>query len=124
MRITTKSAKDALEHLGDYSYLGKHPLAKTSYLSTAEASNHLEQGEALSQWLQAAIAQLKRDDLSDGAGREALFHPILDQAYVARTRNHVIARNLHLSERMFYRHLNKAIAALVSLLNDMEQGGV
>jgi hypothetical protein len=119
-----KQVADALEHLWEFSYLGKSTLAK---LDTVKRSlpqkrnwSHVDLGSALSGILQAAIEDLKVMEEYLGFSREALYHPILYQAFIKGAENKFIAQTLGISLRTYYRRRTEAIQVVAQILRDWE----
>ena len=120
-----KLVANALEHLWDFAYLGKHPLANLrSVQSRALHRNglsYLDTGRALSDVLQAAIESLKLCTQQEELSRERHYYTILHQAYVECVQNKMIARSLDMGERTLYRYSTKAIQAVAQILHDWER---
>jgi hypothetical protein len=115
---------DVLEHLWDFSYLGKHRLAGLQSVKRQILQNdstHLDEGRALSEILQAAIDDLKPAKRQRDFSRERMFSTILYQAYIEIIPNAQIARSLHIGVRTLYRHKAKAIRVVAQLLRDWEK---
>jgi hypothetical protein len=116
---------DALEHLWDFSYLGKHPLVELqsvkSQIPLPNGWTHLDRGRALSDLLQAAIEDLKPVKRQRDVSRERMFATILYRAYVEGIPNQQIAALLHVGDRTMYRYKRRAIRVVAQLLRDWEQ---
>jgi hypothetical protein len=115
---------DALEHLWDFSYLGKHPLAELqsvkSQIPLPNGLTHLDKGRALSDLLQSAIENLKPAKRQRDVSRERTFSTILYRAYVEGIPNRQIAGSLHIGVRTMYRYKSKAIRVVAQILRDWE----
>ncbi len=115
---------DALEHLWDFSYLGKHPLAQLSIvkrrLLTKTAGSNLATGRTVSEVLRVAIETLKPTGDQLNFSREKHYYTILTQAYVEAIPNKTIANSICVGERTLYRYSIKAIQALARILRDWE----
>jgi hypothetical protein len=116
---------DALEHLWDFSYLGKHPLAELQSVkrqtSGSSDSTHLDAGRALSDLLQAAIEDLKPAKRQREISRERFFSTVLFQAYIEGIPNKQIAGSFRVGERTLYRYKAKAVRVVAQLLRDWEK---
>ncbi len=114
----------ALEHLWDFSYLGKHPLSKLKIVKQRLAqqahSIHLDTGRAVSEILRAAIETLKPTDGQSDFSREKHYYTILTKAYVEGVANRLVAESIHVGERTLYRYNIKAIQAVAQILRDWE----
>lgn len=119
-----KQVADALKHLWDYSYLGKHPLARLNAVrrrmhNRSEVS-HVDVGRAVSDLLQAAIGNMKPTNDQGEFSRERYYHTILTKAYVEGTENKAIADSLNIGERTLYRYCTRAVQVVAQILRDWE----
>lgn len=116
---------DALNHLWDIAYLGMHPLAQMSSVQhrTARLKNktHLDDGRALNQILQDAIAQLKPNGATHGRSNEERYYILLEQAYLQGAEKETIAHELQVDVRTVYRDLVKARRVIAQVLRDWEK---
>jgi hypothetical protein len=119
-----KLVADALEHLWEFSYLGKSPVANLTMvkqsLPQGRKWSHVDLGRALSRVLQEAIENLKPAEHHPSFSRESLYYPILRQAYIEGIENKVIVHNLGISRRTFYRRRTEAIGVIAQILRDWE----
>ena len=117
---------DALEHLWDFCYLGKHPLSKLKTVQrrlTQQAnSSHLDKGRVVSEVLRTAIETIKPTEDQLNFSREKHYYTILIKAYVEGIANKTIARSISVGERTLYRYSIKAIQAVAQILRDWEAG--
>ena len=115
---------DALEHLWDFSYLGKHPLSQLSIvrrrLSQKADESHLDVGRALSEVLRAAIVALKPTEDQETCSREKHYYAILTKAYVEGITNRAIAKSIDVGDRTLYRYSIKAIQCVARIVLDWE----
>ncbi len=120
--VSHQLVEDALEHLWDYAYLGRHSLS--SHVGMPDSSDgsrvsHVERGKALSLLLQDAIKRLRPQHDVDRLSRERRYFDILHCCYVEGERNDAVARKLDIAERTFYRHRRQAIEVITQMLDDL-----
>lgn len=109
-----KHVKDALEHLDDAAHLQTHPLL--AYLRETTADGQLTRAQRLRAWLKNAIEQLKPTSDLPSHAPEWRGYLALRYRYVQRMNPMNIESELGISERQFYRELNKGLDALAALL--------
>ena len=115
-----------LEHLWDFSYLGKHPLSQLSIVKQRLPQelhhSHLDAGRAVSEILRDAIEALKPIEGQKNFSREKHYYTILVKAYVESIPNKTIAKSINMGERTLYRYSIKAIQASAQVLWDWDAG--
>ncbi len=120
-----KLVAHALEHLWEFSYLGKSPLTQLKIVeqSLPQEKNwsHVDRGGALNRILHAAIENLKPMEQYPSFSREVHYYSILHQAYIEGVENKVIAHNLNLSLRSLYRRRTEALRIVAQILRDWEK---
>ncbi|MCX7838453.1 MAG: response regulator [Anaerolineae bacterium] len=114
-----KHVKDALEHLDDAAHLQTHPLL--AYLRETTADGQLTRAQRLRAWLKNAIEQLKPAPDLPSHAPEWRGYLALRYRYVQRMNPLNIESELGISERQFYRELNKGLEALAALLWESAQ---
>jgi len=114
-----KQVKDALEHLDDAAHLQTHPLL--AYLHEMAADGQLTRAQRLRAWLKNAIEQLKPTPDLPSHAPEWRGYLALRYRYVQRMSPAHIESELGISERQFYRELNKGLDALATLLWESAQ---
>lgn len=114
-----KHVKDALEHLDDAAHLQTHPLL--AYLRETTADGQLTRAQRLRAWLKNAIEQLKPTPDLPSHAPEWRGYLALRYRYVQRMNPLNIESELGISERQFYRELNKGLEALAALLWESAQ---
>jgi hypothetical protein len=116
---------DALEHLWDLAYLGKHALTELQSVkrrvSWPSDLTLRDQGRALGDLLQVAIVKPRPPKTQHNFSREKLLHTILYQAYVEGIENKQIAKSLNIGERTYYRYKAVAIHVVALLLRYWEE---
>jgi len=120
----TEYAREGLEHLWDYSYLGKHPLSRLNCIKkrvVPAETVRLALGRAVSAILQSAIAQLKPDDTAQLDSRDARYYLILRYAFVERESADRVALRLYQSRRTFYRERLEAIRVVAEIVLEWEE---
>jgi hypothetical protein len=128
-RVPVEAVEDALRHMADYSYLGKHTLARLRLVEgrvAASTVTHLDLGKAVYSMLSDAIEKLRpcATPPSDPPPRE--WHPylILHDAYLGGTPNRDIMSRLYISHGTFSRTRRGALRALARALEEMESAAI
>jgi len=115
---------DALEHIWDFSYLGKHPLTKLNtvieQMPRKTRISHIDYGRALGEVLQAAIESIKPADKKKHWSWEARYYAVLLKTYLEGDNNRAVAHSLGISERTLYRYRVKAIRLVTEVVHDWE----
>ena len=124
--ISAKVVGDALRHLADYAYLGKHSLAQLklvrSRLPAGATTTHLDRGKVVHTVLAEAIEKLRPDGQQPVEPPPRAWHPylILHQAYLEDKLNRDIMGRLYVSEGTFNRTRRAALGAVARALKEME----
>jgi len=116
--------EDALEHLHDTEYLGRHALASNDAVLRPLAhgdtpdSSHAR-GAAMNKLLRDMIAQVRREQ-PQAVKRARCYGDLLHFCYIDREKNALVAQRLEWKVRSFYRHRKKAILLVTEKLNALE----
>lgn len=124
----SEHVEDALKNIGDYSYLGEHPLADLEVVDTfidqdpQDRVTHLDRGKILHQLLTTCIQKLKPPgSRSDPPTREWRAYVILQEGYVEGMRTRDVMNALYISEATFHRARRRAVKAVAKALQEMER---
>jgi hypothetical protein len=119
--------EDALRHLHDVAYLGRHPLADLAVVAAALASvpgpvTHLERGQAVRQLLEALINRLRPVGPlpAEPYPAEWRLYAVLHTAYVEGQPNREIMARLYIGEGTFHRARRQALDAVAAALEEVE----
>jgi hypothetical protein len=113
-----KTVESALRALGDYSALGRHPLAAWAGIA---GDTHVAKGKALREFLAEGIAGLRPpgERPAEPLPREWYAYAILHDAYVEDVKNNEIMARLYISEGTFNRARRNALRGLARALQEM-----
>jgi hypothetical protein len=121
----------SLRRLGDYSFLGEHPLAGLRAVTArlgapaGQVVTHIDRGKALHALLLEALEKLKPPGRDPGAVRAPAreWHPYLSlyDAYVLKRPTRDIMLQVNISEPTFHRTRRRAIRGVAKALREMEQ---
>jgi len=126
VRVSVEAVEDALRHMSDYGYLGRHSLARFKFVQARVASGavtHLDAGKAVYSMLADGIEKL-RPGISPTTvppPREWCPYLILHDAYVVGISNRDIMSRLYISHGTFSRTRRAALRTLARALEEMEE---
>lgn len=122
---------DALRRLHDFTYLGRHELARLKvvdwYLPAGQEGfvTHIERGKAVSAVLVEAVEKLRPPGEEPGAyavpPRMWRQYLVLHDAYVLGERNRDVMSKLYIGEGTFNRARQRAIRGVARALQEMER---
>lgn len=123
--VSVEAVEDALRHMADYAYLGRHSLACFHLVKARVASGtvtHLDVGRAISATLAEAIEKLRpgKAPSTDPPAREWYPYLVLHDAYVEGISNRDVMSRLYISQGTFNRTRRAAVRALARALEEME----
>jgi GAF domain-containing protein len=121
--------EDALRHMGDYSYLGRHELAALQVVSThaecldKDQLTHLDLGRALHELLSTCVEKLNPSGPRPAPPTRE-WHPyvILRDSYIEGERTRDVMSTLYISEASYHRARRRAVKAVARALQELEQG--
>ena len=124
-QVSVEAVEDALRHMANYGYLGKHSLASLKVVKArvpSGAVTHLDVGKALYGTLADAIEKLRPGvaPTTDPPSREWYPYLVLHDAYLAGTSNRDIMSRLYISHGTFSRTRRAALRDLARALEEME----